>query len=64
MKRSSAASKPNIKFSEIRTLDGKQDKGFEELCVQLLPLLIGEKPARIDRIDGRGVVMGGWRQLR
>ena len=54
MKRSSAASKPNIKFSEIRTLEGKQDKGFEELCVQLLPLIVGEKPIRIDRIEGRG----------
>lgn len=54
MTRSNAASKPNIKFSEIRTLEGKQDKGFEELCVQLLPMLIGEMPLRIDRIEGRG----------
>jgi hypothetical protein len=54
MKRSTAAIQPNIKFSEIRTLEGKQDKGFEELCVQLLPLLIGEKPERVDRIEGRG----------
>ncbi|MDO8778035.1 MAG: hypothetical protein Q7K57_56830 [Burkholderiaceae bacterium] len=47
-------SKPNINFIEIRSLEGKQDKGFEELCVQLLPMLIGEKPLRIDRIEGRG----------
>jgi len=46
--------KPNIKFSEIRQLEGKQDKGFEELCVQLLPLLVGEKPKSIVRIEGRG----------
>jgi len=54
MTRSNAASKPNIKFSEIRTLEGKQDKGFEELCVQLLPMLVGERFLRIDRIEGRG----------
>jgi hypothetical protein len=54
MKRSSTAIKPNIKFSEIRTLEGKQDKGFEELCVQLFSSFIGEPPKRIDRIEGRG----------
>ena len=48
------AVKPDIRFADIRALDGKQDKGFEELCVQLLPLLIGEKPERTVRIDGRG----------
>ena len=54
MTRINVVSKPNIKFSETRTLEGKQDKGFEELCVQLLPSLIGERPVRIDRIEGRG----------
>ena len=54
MTRINVASKPNIKFLEIRSLEGKQDKGFEELCVQLLPMLIGERPRRIDRIEGRG----------
>ena len=39
MKNKSGANKPNIKFSEIRALEGRQDKGFEELCVQLLPEL-------------------------
>lgn len=54
MKKGKAESKPNVKFSEIRALEGKQDKGFEELCVQLLPILIGEAVQRMDRIDGRG----------
>lgn len=54
MKKSNAASGPNIRFSEIRTLEGRQDKGFEELCVLLLHLLSGERLARIDRIEGRG----------
>ncbi|MDR3369079.1 ATP-binding protein [Rhodoferax sp.] len=54
MKRSNAAIKPNIKFSEIRTLEGKQDKGFEELSVQLLPMMVGERLQRLDRIEGRG----------
>jgi len=49
-----AAKKPNIKFSEIRTLDGRQDKGFEELCVQLLHELSGEKLLQIDRVEGSG----------
>jgi energy-coupling factor transporter ATP-binding protein EcfA2 len=49
-----AANKPNIKFSEIRALDGKQDKGFEELCVQLLHELCGEKLAQVARVEGRG----------
>lgn len=54
MKNKNAANKPNIKFSEIRGLDGKQDKGFEELCVQLLHELCGEKILRLDRVEGRG----------
>lgn len=54
MKKSSAASTLDISFSKIRTLEGRQDKGFEELCVQLLHLLSGERLARIDRIEGRG----------
>ena len=54
MKRNNATNMPNIKFSEIRPLEGKQDKGFEELCVQLLPFMVGEKFVCIDRIEGRG----------
>ena len=54
VKRSGEGKKPNIKFSEIRTLEGKQDKGFEELCVQLLPALIGERIVGLDRVEGRG----------
>jgi hypothetical protein len=46
--------KPDIKFSEIRTLEGRQDKGFEELCVQLLRELVGETLVRVDRVEGRG----------
>ncbi len=46
--------KPDIKFSQIRALDGQQNKGFEELCVQLLPQLIGKKLSRVDRVEGRG----------
>ena len=54
MKKGNTVTKPKIDFSAIRMLDGKQDKGFEELCVQLLPLLLGETPIRVDRIEGRG----------
>lgn len=54
MKNSDIGDKPNIELSKIRTLDGKQDKGFEELCVQLLPLLINENLVRVDRIEGSG----------
>jgi hypothetical protein len=49
-----AAKKPNIKFSEIRALEGRQDKGFEELCVQLLHELSSENLSQIDRVEGRG----------
>ena len=49
-----STNKPDIRFSEIRTLDGRQDKGFEELCVQLLQELCGETLVRIDRVEGRG----------
>ena len=45
---------PNIKFSEIRTLEGRQDKGFEELCVQLFHQLSSEKLSQVDRVEGRG----------
>jgi hypothetical protein len=45
---------PDINFANIRALGGKQDKGFEELCVQLFPSLIGEEPKRIVRIEGSG----------
>jgi energy-coupling factor transporter ATP-binding protein EcfA2 len=48
------AKKPNIKFSEIRALEGRQDKGYEELCVQLLHELSGANLSQIDRIEGRG----------
>jgi hypothetical protein len=54
MKSSGSARKPDIKFHEIRTFEGKQDKGFEELCVQLFPLLSSESLLQIDRIEGRG----------
>jgi hypothetical protein len=54
MKNKNGISKPDIKFSEIRAVDGKQDKGFEELCVQLLNELCGEKLVRVDRVEGRG----------
>lgn len=54
MKNKSAANKPSIKFSEIRALEGRQDKGFEELCVQLFHELSGEKLSQIDRVEGRG----------
>jgi hypothetical protein len=47
-------SQPDIKFSDIRPLDGKQSQGFEELCFQLLPLLIGEPLTSAVRVDGRG----------
>lgn len=46
--------KPEIKFSQIRTLEGRQDKGFEELCVQLLSELCSETLLGIDRVEGRG----------
>lgn len=54
MKNKSDTKKPNIKFSEIRALEGRQDKGFEELCVQLFHELSGEKLSQIDRVEGRG----------
>lgn len=47
-------SQPNIGFSDIRPLEGKQDKGFEELCVQLLPWLVGDFLQGVIRVDGRG----------
>lgn len=43
-----------VDFSKIRILDGAQSKGFEELCVQLFPALIGEKLEQIDRVEGHG----------
>lgn len=49
-----ANSQPGIRFSDIRSLDGKQSQGFEELCVQLLPWLVAESVERVVRIDGRG----------
>ncbi len=39
---------------DVRPLDGKQSQGFEELCVQLLPLLAAELIERVVRVDGRG----------
>jgi hypothetical protein len=45
--------KPDIKFSEIRTVDGLQDKGFEELRVQFPQELCGKTLMRIDRMEGR-----------
>jgi hypothetical protein len=54
MKNKNGTSKPNIKFSEIRAVDGKQDKGFEELCVQLFHELCGDELVRVDRVEGRG----------
>ncbi|MDT8989965.1 hypothetical protein RQP54_03735 [Curvibacter sp. APW13] len=50
----STSSQPDIRFSDIRTLDGKQSQGFEELCFQLLPLLVGEPLVSAVRVDGRG----------
>lgn len=54
LNKKNAAKKPNIKFSEIRALEGRQDKGFEELCVQLLHELSGANFSQIDRIEDRG----------
>lgn len=45
---------PDIRFPDIRPLDGKQSQGFEELCFQLLPWLIGETLVGLSRVDGRG----------
>ncbi len=45
---------PDIRFSDIRPLDGKQSQGFEELCFQLLPWLVGEPLVSSVRVDGRG----------
>lgn len=47
-------SQVEIRFSDIRPLDGKQSQGFEELCFQLLPWLIGEPLTSAVRVDGRG----------
>lgn len=47
-------SQAEIRFSDIRPLDGKQSQGFEELCFQLLPWLIGEPLTGAVRVDGRG----------
>jgi NACHT domain len=44
----------DIDFQKIRAYEGQKSKGFEELCVQLFPLLIIEKLLRIDRIEGSG----------
>lgn len=49
-----ANSQPEIRFSDVRALDGKQSQGFEELCVQLLPWLVTERIERLVRVDGRG----------
>lgn len=50
----SSANQSDLRFSDIRPLDGKQSQGFEELCFQLLPWLIGEPLANAVRVDGRG----------
>lgn len=47
-------SQAEIRFSDIRPLDGKQSQGFEELCFQLLPWMIGEPLSSAVRVDGRG----------
>lgn len=47
-------SQPDIQFANVRSLDGKQSQGFEELCVQLLPWLVAEPIERVVRVDGRG----------
>lgn len=49
-----ANNSPDIRFSDIRSLDGKQSQGFEELCVQLLPWLVIEPIERVIRVEGRG----------
>jgi hypothetical protein len=49
-----ANSQPDIRFLDIRPLDGKQSQGFEELCFQLLPWLVGEPMTNANRVDGRG----------
>ena len=49
-----ANSRPDIRFLDIRPLDGKQSQGFEELCFQLLPWLVGEPMVNANRVDGRG----------
>ncbi|MES2386268.1 MAG: hypothetical protein V4593_17115 [Pseudomonadota bacterium] len=49
-----ANKQPDIRFSDIRPMDGKQSQGFEELCFQLLPWLVGEPIANPNRVDGRG----------
>lgn len=49
-----ANSQPDIHFLDIRSLDGKQSQGFEELCVQLLSWLVAEAIERVVRVDGRG----------
>jgi len=49
-----ASSQPDIRFLDVRTLDGKQSQGFEELCVQLLPWLVAEPIERVVRVNGRG----------
>lgn len=54
MKNKSGANMPDIKFSDIRALEGRQDKGFEELCVQLFHELCGEKLSQVERVEGRG----------
>ncbi|MCC7682778.1 ATP-binding protein [Janthinobacterium sp. FW305-128] len=54
MKSKSETNKPNIRFAEIRALEGRQDKGFEELCVQLMHELSGKSLSQIDRVEGRG----------
>lgn len=45
---------PDVRFADIRTMDGKQTHGFEELCFQLLPWLVSEPLVSKVRVDGRG----------
>lgn len=49
-----ASSQPELRFSEIRPMEGKQSQGFEELCFQLMPLLVGEHLVSVSRVEGRG----------
>ena len=43
-----------LQLADVRPLNGDQRHGFEELCVQFLPWLVGSSIARVVRIEGRG----------